>query len=827
MKRHKFLLIVLLLVFAGCQTEEAVPTLEVTPEIEPSLVVEEATFIADEATMPPTEEMTLTPTEEATPSISDEPSIQSQFVLPTAEDEMPGCQSELPTDALSLQEAGANIAENLIQLDGFQFHTIYQFTADGEYLPNQLAVEITGEYSEPRPYIDLPDYAFIPSIEQFYRSHIIATDLHTQAMNESIIVEDLTWAKLSNDSGWIEQKSFAETVYEMPMINLAEVLGPYYLFPSLDMQPLDYIGHIEELEAEGQTILHRCWHLDPTIEEFSFFALFHWYNFATILEEPEIHFWFNDEETQLLGLAITGEQVAEFVTDVGIVEEYDPPNQFRYQVEISNINQSADIQPPSPELIMMTIPESDEFLTSNAAEELPIPVDAVLISDPLREERDQDDFSSFKPFEFGVHQQNFTYLWTIDHLPSAWEELSYLSRPVYESSLTLPALFNFYIEGFAEQGWHLDSATLMLGSTYLLTFKNGSRIFPMMLEEIIGKPTRIWAFLPPDEAAVDAANKTWTTFTHDETGMYAGTIFGNPTGLIWFGGGDHITVYDGAKWTNYLTNSYGGGGNIALDPQGNIWATVEDGISIFDGEAWHTSEDIANAPFQLGLVNGFDQSGQFWTSVRNEDYVAVWNGTSWRYFASDSFGPCDFSTILGDSQGRVWFGKEDEQNSIFYFEPAEDAWYQVISDQTVQIEVNECGDVDSCSGSGEVISCIQYIEYIDAQHIVEDSNGRIWIGYGDGLKVFDGQTWTIYSTQSGDLPFEYLALMAIDHLDRLWVVSVSGGLYMLDESGEWQSILLGTDVELSSNFSDAIGVDSEGNIWIAANSIYKFEPPTP
>ncbi|MFO7680561.1 MAG: hypothetical protein R6X34_10965 [Chloroflexota bacterium] len=800
------------LLMAGCTTTEALPT--ATVELKPT------------NTSAPTETETAVSEPTITPLLPTETSESVPNSQPMQVVDIPPCDPESTGDKMTISEAINNLDSVLDSMNSFQFQTLYQFTQNGKYIPDQLALEINGMYSGLTPDAD---FWMTPISYEYERSHTTVTDLKIQDQTETIVTEDSTWVKLTNDSVWIEQANNQESIYDRRAHNLPEVLGPFYLLSSDFQEDSFFIGHSEKQTIDGETMTHRCWHTDLSLDETyldypkvdgPFFLIWHWDQLYTFLEEPEIHIWLNEDETELLNLAITGKQVGDMYFDweEGVVE-HDPPNDFVYWVELSEVNQPISILPPSSEQLVLTLPtqtEPQEKVLSQETIKFPIPDNAVLISDPLQEDYDPGDLSSLKPREFLGPGQSVTYSWMSDYVSPAWDEMPYGSRPVYASERTLPDLFSFYSDILQAQGWQLDSAEFKFGKpAYYLVFSKGNQSLPILLEEIVGEPARIWAFLPQDGSSPET--KAMQLTQYQESGI--SWIWDNEidqSDSVWVSGREGISVYDGTEWTTHLKNSsvY----RLAIDPDRNVWASTEEGFKIYDGENWAAPEGAANINFEYGLEDfTFDQDGRLWVIVANDPHhVAVFDNGEWQFFPSGSFVDCNTGLIFADSQGRIWLGEDDEKNTVYYLDGND--WYQVIDDQTTPLEVQECENGAACTSSQK---CTGY----GVNNIVEDSKGGIWVGYRNGLKYFDGQSWNIFDTETGDFPFDYVDAMTIDQFDRIWVLSDSSAFHMLDETGSWQSFFPKPSDHISS--TQKLIVDAQGNIWLTGGSIFKYEPPKP
>ena len=98
-----------------------------------------------------------------------------------------------------------------------------------------------------------------------------------------------------------------------------------------------------------------------------------------------------------------------------------------------------------------------------------------------------------------------------------------------------------------------------------------------------------------------------------------------------------------------------------------------------------------------------------------------------------------------------------------------------------------------------------------------DSSGRLWIGTQAGAAVYDGQTWTDYTTENSGLGEDFIFSIAVEPLpagDRVWF----GGpntLSRLDTASDawqhWYSSTLG----LGPGGNADLLVDSQGRLWVA------------
>ncbi|MFT4982146.1 MAG: ligand-binding sensor domain-containing protein, partial [Bacteroidia bacterium] len=86
-----------------------------------------------------------------------------------------------------------------------------------------------------------------------------------------------------------------------------------------------------------------------------------------------------------------------------------------------------------------------------------------------------------------------------------------------------------------------------------------------------------------------------------------------------------------------------------------------------------------------------------------------------------------------------------------------------------------------------------------------------WIGTDNGLAVFDGLNWTIYTSEYSDLPDDYVRDIHKDNYGNIWVAT-DGGLLKIADDGMESFTLTNSNIP-SANIR-SVNTDSEGNVWI-------------
>jgi len=106
--------------------------------------------------------------------------------------------------------------------------------------------------------------------------------------------------------------------------------------------------------------------------------------------------------------------------------------------------------------------------------------------------------------------------------------------------------------------------------------------------------------------------------------------------------------------------------------------------------------------------------------------------------------------------------------------------------------------------------------------IVSDSSGNVWVATDGGVGVFDGDSWTPYTTMNG-LPDNGLKTIIFDKWQNsIWVGSTTGGAARFKD-GSWQTFDT-SNSGLPGNNVNSIVVDTDGAIWFGTffNGIAKL-----
>ena len=243
-----------------------------------------------------------------------------------------------------------------------------------------------------------------------------------------------------------------------------------------------------------------------------------------------------------------------------------------------------------------------------------------------------------------------------------------------------------------------------------------------------------------------------------------------PDKRVWAGtAGGGLSSFGNGKWTFYTPYGYGsslnygptwtgwphGRGigdlwvyNIAFDSKGTMWAATWKGLSRFDGDGFHTFTVKDGLVDKWVYTLAIDRDGRIWCGTEG--------GVS-RYDARQAAPKAQWvSWTNHDGVGapiEAVMPKEAEGAEPYYGASA--------------------GGRHHAAGGTKDISRPVNPNYVSSA--LFDRDGRFWVGtLGGGLSVFDGRTWTNFTTKEG-LSGNVVYSMALDEKRNvLWIGTEDG-----------------------------------------------------
>ncbi len=364
----------------------------------------------------------------------------------------------------------------------------------------------------------------------------------------------------------------------------------------------------------------------------------------------------------------------------------------------------------------------------------------------------------------------------------------------------------------------------------------------------------------------------WTGYTTAE-GLGSNLNFCSlldQSGDLWVGSLDNgVSRFDGSLWTQYnsgngfLNNSVW---DIYEDRDGNIWFGTGGGVAIYDGSAWESLTKADGLPTDTIRAITQDDYGNMWLGT-DSSQIVIYNDTSltiytaahkipdintwvieeindtmyaggdlgivsysyktaWTNYVKGSMPSDTIQTLLVDTDDNLWLGTWGKGLSLYNGTN----WYNI--DQTGGLSGNDVydlaqdpeGNIWVATSSGGITkitkSSIDIFSGTDGlagtlwYSIAADKDTNIWIGSNAGLNLYDGTTFSNFTTTDG-LPSNHVtAILPRDNGD-LWIGTVTGSGAARYDGMTWE--VYGTAEGVVDDDVNDIIEDSQGNLWFATN----------
>jgi ligand-binding sensor domain-containing protein len=312
------------------------------------------------------------------------------------------------------------------------------------------------------------------------------------------------------------------------------------------------------------------------------------------------------------------------------------------------------------------------------------------------------------------------------------------------------------------------------------------------------------------------------------------SIIQDSKGNYWFGSlQEGVAVYNGKSFI-YFTNNDGLTDNqihsIQEDKEGVIWFNTQKGVSSYDGTRIknHTKTDIETSQNNFPIQSNEPLQGEWmksendlWFEAGIKEGVFRYDGQKINYLAFPShkvLNPYDnLFAVTSISKGKnnmIWFGT---YAGIFGYNGSD---FTIINDETLGLD--------------------RYTEPIHIRSLLEDSNGRLWIGNnGIGVLLKEGNSIINFSEENnlihptsgrkGDksLPgtLEHVFTIAEDSQGNIWFGDRDAGIWKYD--GETMKNYTKKD-GLTNDLALSIYEDYNGKLWfgMADGNVYQFNGKT-
>jgi hypothetical protein len=300
---------------------------------------------------------------------------------------------------------------------------------------------------------------------------------------------------------------------------------------------------------------------------------------------------------------------------------------------------------------------------------------------------------------------------------------------------------------------------------------------------------------------VDIHAQQWVTYNIANTsnGLSHNTVYDiaiDGSGNKWFACYYGVSKYDGTTWTKYNTTNTSNGlaGNlvycVTVDGSGNKWFGTDGGVSKLSGSTWtkYTTAD--------GLVNNevhaiaIDGSGNMWFGTSGG--VSKFTGSAWTNYKTTEGLANNLVQSIAVEGTNIWlgcYGGVSKFNGIAFTN-----YYQGVNGP-VGFSVNA---------------------------VAIDGSGNKLFGTDLGVSVYNGSSWTSYTTLNG-LAGNDVRAIEIEAGGRIWFGTTAGVTTL--NGNAWTTYTSADG--LTNDWVNTIALAPAGVVWFGCdmNGVSKFTPP--
>ena len=372
---------------------------------------------------------------------------------------------------------------------------------------------------------------------------------------------------------------------------------------------------------------------------------------------------------------------------------------------------------------------------------------------------------------------------------------------------TVVGMFSFRSENFHPAALAIEQNFQARRIDYILASRNGG------LWRLLDGRVQKWSGQVQDFGPYPWGDDTVKTACEDASGnLIVGTF---RSGVYWFdadGNYRHITREQGLS-SDYVLS-------LCLDREGDLWVGTDgDGLNRVKKKVFLSPVNLS--PWSVQSV-ARDGNGGLWTAF-NANGLAYWRTNAAQHFGV-GHGQNAW-TVLVDHQQQVWVGALNEglfQLQNGEFQPAAGA--ELLGRQIFALFEDRSGQVWAGTGNGlavwngqawKIYTTRDGLPENTVRAIAQDPAGVYWIGTeNQGVTRLQGGRFTLLPASPNGPPGNDISTLYIDRAGTLWVGTAGHGLACLN-NGRWSHF--STDNGLDGNSISYLIEDDAGNLWIGSN----------
>ena len=196
-------------------------------------------------------------------------------------------------------------------------------------------------------------------------------------------------------------------------------------------------------------------------------------------------------------------------------------------------------------------------------------------------------------------------------------------------------------------------------------------------------------------------------------------IYEDRAGNIWIGGQGGVSRYDGKTFQIYSTKdglTHNDVSCIMEDSKGNMWFGTRGTACVYDGKTFTEIKDDEGNPFINVWDFIEDRHGNIW---HNGGGIWRYDGTSFTQLSTEG-AIC----LYEDKKGNIW---TSPSGTLSYYD-----------EKTLLDEKSSLIPIFSAKGAIALLG------------IIEDNDGNIWVGSGDGVWRYDGKAITYFTGKQAE-----------------------------------------------------------------------------